>query len=77
MSDPGLTRDKIITDLAEVLDVAETEIVDDTNLMDMGLDSVRLMSLIERWRAAGAQRADLVVLAGDPTVGAWVRELTA
>ena len=33
---------------------------------------MRLMSLIERWRAQGAHRADVVILAGDPTVGAWV-----
>lgn len=76
MTDPALDRATIVADLAEVLDLAEAEFDDDTNLLDMGLDSVRLMSLIERWRAAGATHADIVVLAGDPTLGAWVRELT-
>ena len=73
-STPVLTRDQIVGDLAEVLDIAPGEIADDTNVLDIGLDSVRLMSLIERWRAQGAHRADVVILAGDPTVGAWVRE---
>ncbi|SKY21819.1 Uncharacterised protein [Mycobacteroides abscessus subsp. abscessus] len=35
------------------------------------------MSLIERWRAAGAHKADLVSMAADPVVGSWIRELTA
>ncbi|MFW0794706.1 phosphopantetheine-binding protein [Gordonia sp. CPCC 205515] len=71
-----LTRDRIIGDIAEILQVDSSEIADDTNVLDFGLDSVRLMSLIERWRAAGAEKADLVALASDPVVGAWVRELT-
>ncbi|GAB05494.1 isochorismatase [Gordonia amarae] len=72
---PVLTRDQIVGDIAEVLEIAPGELEDDTNVLDMGLDSVRLMSLIERWRAQGAHRADVVILAGDPTIGAWVREL--
>lgn len=72
---PVLTRDQIVGDIAEVLEIAPGDLEDDTNVLDMGLDSVRLMSLIERWRAQGAHRADVVILAGDPTVCAWVREL--
>lgn len=74
--DAVVTRDRIIGDIAEILDVPATEITDDTNVLEIGLDSVRLMSLIERWRAAGAVRADLVSLAADPVVGSWVRELS-
>ncbi|OPX15375.1 phosphopantetheine-binding protein [Gordonia sp. i37] len=74
--DAVVTRDRIIGDIAEILDVPATEITDDTNVLDIGLDSVRLMSLIERWRAAGAVRADLVSLAADPVVGSWVHELS-
>ncbi|WAC55388.1 phosphopantetheine-binding protein [Gordonia sp. SL306] len=72
-----LTREGIIRDIAEILQIPVEEIGDDTNVLDVGLDSVRLMSLIERWRAAGAVKADLVALAADPIVGAWVRELAA
>ncbi|GAC48406.1 phosphopantetheine-binding protein [Gordonia aichiensis] len=71
-----LTRERIIADIAGILGVAEHEITDDTNVLDVGLDSVRLMSLIERWRAAGAHQADLVSMAADPVVGSWIRELT-
>lgn len=71
----GLTRDRIIADIADILEMPADEISEDTNVLDIGLDSVRLMSLIERWRAAGAVHADLVALAADPVVGAWVREL--
>ena len=60
-STPVLTRDQIVGDLAEVLDIAPGEIADDTNVLDIGLDSVRLMSLIERWRAQGAHRADVIL----------------
>ncbi|AVM00195.1 isochorismatase [Gordonia iterans] len=77
MSVSTLDRNTIVADLAEVLDVPVEQLDDDTNVLDLGLDSVRLMSLIERWRAAGAQRADIAVLAADPVIGSWVRELTA
>ena len=77
MTTSQLDRDQIVADLAEVLDVPVDQLGDDVNVMDLGLDSVRLMSLIERWRAAGAQHADIVVLASDPLVGSWVAELTA
>lgn len=77
MPNPTLDREQIVADLAEVLGVPADQLTDDTNVVDHGLDSVRLMSLIERWRAAGAVRADIVVLAADPLVGSWVRELTS
>ncbi|MBB4133969.1 phosphopantetheine-binding protein [Gordonia humi] len=71
-----LTRERIIDDLAEMLGLPAAEFDDDTDVLDMGLDSVRLMALVERWRAAGSADVDLVTLAEEPRVGAWVRELT-
>jgi aryl carrier-like protein len=71
-----LTRERIVDDLAEMLGVGPDELGDDVNVLDMGLDSVRLMSLVERWRAVGSVDVDLVTLAEVPEVGAWVRELT-
>lgn len=76
VSGTELTRERIVEDLAEMLDVSVDDLGDDVNVLDMGLDSVRLMSLVERWRAAGAADVDLVTLAEVPEVGAWVRELT-
>lgn len=65
-----LTRDRMVADLAAMLDLPAAEITEDTNLLDLGLDSVRLMSLVERWRAEGAV-VDFVDLASDPQLGAW------
>ncbi|MEJ9080842.1 MULTISPECIES: phosphopantetheine-binding protein [Gordonia] len=75
-SESTLTRERIVDDLAEMLGVGPDELGDDVNVLDMGLDSVRLMSLVERWRADGSVDVDLVTLAEVPEVGAWVRELT-
>lgn len=75
-SESTLTRERIVDDLAEMLGVGPDELGDDVNVLDMGLDSVRLMSLVEKWRADGSVDVDLVTLAEVPEVGAWVRELT-
>ncbi|MGO3328570.1 phosphopantetheine-binding protein [Gordonia sp. (in: high G+C Gram-positive bacteria)] len=74
--EPTLTRERIIDDLAGMLGLPAADLHDDTDILDMGLDSVRLMALVERWRAAGSTEVDLVTLADEPRVGAWVRELT-
>jgi aryl carrier-like protein len=72
-----IDRDKIVTDIASVLEVDRSEMSDDLNLLDAGMDSVRLMSLVEGWRAGGVERADFVALASNPVLGAWVRVLTS
>ncbi|MGV9863341.1 phosphopantetheine-binding protein [Rhodococcus koreensis] len=70
------TRDRIRADVADVLDVPVTEIDDDANLLDEGMDSVRVMALVERWRADGVQ-VDLVDLVGEPTLDAWFEVTSA
>ena len=67
-----LAREQVIADIAATLGVSPSELTDDTNLLDAGLDSIRLMSLVEKWRAAGSAGADFVNLASDPVVGLWV-----
>ncbi|WP_196484924.1 isochorismatase family protein [Burkholderia stagnalis] len=44
------------------------------NLLDAGLDSVRMMTLVEMWRAAGYD-VTFVQLAEQPTLDAWARLL--
>ncbi|OON38669.1 isochorismatase [Izhakiella australiensis] len=44
--------------------------LDDENLIDYGLDSVRMMALAARWRKAH-QDIDFVMLAKNPTIDAW------
>ena len=48
-----MTETKIITDGAESLGVAPDTLTPDTNLADAGLDSLRLIMLVEKWRAEG------------------------
>ena len=43
---------------------------DDDNLIDYGLDSVRIMALAARWRKAYGD-IDFVMLAKNPTIDAW------
>ncbi|MCY1023005.1 isochorismatase family protein [Pyxidicoccus sp. MSG2] len=65
-----LGRWKIRADVAEVLQLSPTELGDDENLLERGLDSIRLMSLIERWRSAGTE-VTFVELAERPTLTDW------
>lgn len=48
-----MTRDKMRADLARALRIEPGEIGDDDNLMDLGLDSMRVMDLLLRWEAEG------------------------
>ena len=48
-----MTETKIITDVAESLGVAPDTLTPDPNLADAGLDSLRLIMLVEKWRAEG------------------------
>ncbi|MFI0408060.1 phosphopantetheine-binding protein [Actinomadura sp. 3N508] len=66
-----LTPDRVRADVAEVLNLDPREVGDDVQLLDQGLDSIRLMTLVERWRAEGAD-VDLIDLAEQPTVTQWV-----
>ncbi len=71
-----LTRDRMRADLAALLDLPVDEFTEDANLLDLGLDSVRLMSLVERWRSEGVS-VDFVDLASDPELRAWFEVLGA
>ncbi|WP_052284775.1 isochorismatase [Kluyvera genomosp. 1] len=46
------------------------EPLDDDNLIDYGLDSVRMMALAARWRKAHGD-IDFVMLAKNPSIDAW------
>lgn len=49
---------------------------DDDNLIDYGLDSVRMMALAARWRKVHGD-IDFVMLAKNPTIDAWWKLLSA
>lgn len=71
-----LDRAQIFADTARVLDVELDELMADVSLVDQGLDSVRLMALVEEWRSAGVD-VDFVTLASTPVLDNWVDELVA
>ncbi|MBT0770009.1 acyl carrier protein [Kineosporia sp. J2-2] len=67
-----LSTEKLIADVADVLYLDPAEVDYDLNLRDQGMDSVRLMELVERWRSAGVERIDFITLAEDSRLGHWI-----
>ncbi|NNH73190.1 isochorismatase [Nocardia uniformis] len=69
-------RQRVIDEVAAALGVSPDELTVETNLLDAGLDSVRIMSLVEKWRAAGHEHIDFPTLASDPVLGSWLEVLS-
>lgn len=70
MTTDMLTYREIRADIADVIGVAEDALCSNTSLVEQGLDSIRLMALVERWRARGA-RVGFAALAERPTLEHW------
>ncbi|AXB42809.1 phosphopantetheine-binding protein [Amycolatopsis albispora] len=75
MSTTGLTADQVRADVAGLLGCDEAELTPDADLLDLGLDSIRIMGLIERWRAAGATGLEFADLAEQPRLRHWTAVL--
>ncbi|WP_326665124.1 phosphopantetheine-binding protein [Streptomyces sp. NBC_00385] len=67
----ALTLEQIRKDIAESLGEDPADIPLDENLLDHGLDSVRIMALLGGWRRDHDVRADFADLAEQPSVEAW------
>ncbi|GAA1085257.1 phosphopantetheine-binding protein [Nocardiopsis metallicus] len=65
------TVERVLAEAAHILAEPTGDIDPAENLFDRGMDSVRMMSLMERWRAAGAE-VEFADLAEEPTIQAWV-----
>ncbi|MFD9323674.1 isochorismatase family protein [Streptomyces sp. NPDC060053] len=72
-----LTPERIRADVADVLGEDPADVPVDENLLDHGLDSVRIMTLLERWRRDHAVPVDFADLAERPSVEAWAALLGA
>ncbi|MET8664206.1 phosphopantetheine-binding protein [Streptomyces tendae] len=72
-----LTVERIRTDVADCLGEDPADIPVDENLVDHGLDSIRLMTLLERWRREHAVTASFADLAERPAIEAWAPLLGA
>lgn len=66
----ALTRDSMRADIAKILMLSPDDIDPDENLSYFGLDSIRLMSLLEQWRNSGAQ-IQFLDLAEKTTLNEW------
>jgi aryl carrier-like protein len=66
-----LTEQVVRADVAELLHLLPEEVLDADNLFEFGLDSIRLATLLERWRDAGAE-IGFVDLAEQPTLAHWL-----
>lgn len=73
----SLTPETMRADIAEMLDCDPAEIEEGVNLLDLGLDSLRIMQLTERWSHTADVPVDFASLAEDPEFGAWVRLVAA
>ncbi|MFE6286376.1 phosphopantetheine-binding protein [Streptomyces sp. NPDC057877] len=73
----ALTLEQIHTDVADSLGEHPAALPVDENLVDYGLDSVRVMALLERWRRDHGVEADFADLAEQPSVVAWAALLGA
>ncbi|WP_406589213.1 isochorismatase family protein [Bacillus atrophaeus] len=71
-----LTQQAVRQQIAELLQESPADIADTDDLIDRGLDSVRIMSLVEQWRRAGAE-VTFVELAENPTLENWWRLLSS
>ncbi len=65
-----LTEDSVRADVAELLHLLPGEMLDSDNLFEFGLDSIRLLSLLERWREGGSE-VSFMQLAEEPTLARW------
>lgn len=66
--------DDVRSEIAALLGEPDDEVGLDENLLGLGLDSVRVMTIVERWRGRGWD-ISLADLAGDPTVRGWHERL--
>ena len=77
-ADPGrsfLTADELQQEVAAILELPVSEVTADDDLIDLGMDSVRLMTLVQRWQDRGVA-VEFADLAEQTELRAWI-ELVA
>lgn len=70
-----LTLDGLREEVAAQIGIEPAQLGDGDDLLLMGLDSVRLMALVQRWKLRGL-KADFAELAEAPTLAGWLAALT-
>lgn len=64
------SKDQLRAVVLPLLDEESDELLDSENLVDYGLDSVRMMALAARWRQVHSD-IDFIVLAKNPSIDGW------
>ncbi|GGX88716.1 phosphopantetheine-binding protein [Streptomyces hiroshimensis] len=77
MLSSSLSLDSVRLDVAAVLGEEAADVPVDENLQDLGLDSIRVMTLVERWRARGHAVEFAELIEATPTVRGWYGHLSA
>ncbi|WP_459503143.1 isochorismatase family protein [Bacillus sp. C1] len=72
----GFTIQAVREQVAELLRESPEDIGDDEDLLNRGLDSVRIMSLVEKWRQVGVE-VTFADLAERPTIYDWFKLLSS
>lgn len=72
----SISKDDIRAMVSDLIGVASQEISDDRDLITLGLDSIRMMTLAGGWRKRGS-RVTFAQLAADPSIESWHALLAA
>ncbi|KOG51707.1 isochorismatase [Streptomyces griseoflavus] len=67
----AMTLEQLRKDVADVLGEDPADIPDDENLVDYGLDSVRLMALAGRWNRDHGIEVAVADLSEEPALEKW------
>ena len=70
-----ITDEQALADIADLLYLEPGDLDHEADLRDQGMDSVRVMELVERWRNAGLTELDYIQLAEDQRVEHWITVL--
>ena len=71
MTDSARTLERIREDVAAILEAPVSAVEDGMNLLDLGLDSMRIMELAQRWSDESGAFVDAASLMEEPEVTAW------
>lgn len=53
-NEPQLTRESVKAGVGKIMNIPADQVEENESLVDQGLDSLRLVTLIEEWRTDGA-----------------------
>ena len=71
MSSTSLTLEDMRRQIAAILDLPISSVEDGVNLLDLGLDSMRMMELATRWSDNSDLYVDFASLAEHPEIRTW------